>query len=135
MMEGEGIAELSEDVTEMQRLIEGYLTFARGEGSEPTAFIDFSGLVEDAVGKLRRNGSAIDLHCEEPIRLTLRPHAVGRCLNNLIGNAVRYGHHVAVRVGRRGDGVEVCIDDDGPGIPVDKRQDVFKPFHRLENVA
>jgi two-component system osmolarity sensor histidine kinase EnvZ len=109
MGELEGRAELEEDVAEMERMVEGYLAFARGEGSE------------------------IDLHVEDQITMTLRPHALSRALSNLIGNALRYGGHVWVRAGQRRDAVEILVDDDGPGIPPDKREQVFKAFLRLES--
>ncbi len=133
MMDCEGIAELTEDVGDMERMVEGYLAFARGEGSEKPTATNLTGLVEETVGKLRRDGGTIDLHCEEILVLPLRRQAVGRCLANLLGNSARYASHVAVRVGRRGDAVEVIIDDDGPGIPTAKREEVFKAFVRLES--
>jgi two-component system osmolarity sensor histidine kinase EnvZ len=132
MAKGEGIGELKEDVADMERMIEGYLAFARGEGSEKSSNTDLVALLEDVVGKLRRDGGQIDLHCEEDISLPLRPIAISRCLTNLIGNAVRYAAHVSVRAGRRDDVIDVIIDDDGPGIPSDQREDVFKAFVRLE---
>ncbi|HLN24915.1 MAG TPA: ATP-binding protein [Patescibacteria group bacterium] len=132
MMDCDGIAELHEDVSDMERMVEGYLAFARGEGGEKAEPTELVALIEDVVAKLRREGAAIDLHCEEELTLPLRPHAIHRCLMNLVGNAVRYAHHVAVRAGRREDAVEVIIDDDGPGIPADMRDAVFKAFLRLE---
>lgn len=132
MARGEGIAELKEDVADMERMIEGYLAFARGEGSEKSSTADLVALLEDVVGKMRRDGGTIDLHCEEELSLPLRPMAISRCLTNLIGNAVRYADHVSVRAGHRGDAVEVIVDDDGPGIPADRREDAFKAFVRLE---
>lgn len=132
MMSGEGAAELGEDVAEMERMVEGYLSFARGEGAEKPTACDLVTLLEDVAGKLRREGAAIDLHCEERLILLCRPQALSRSIMNLAGNAVRYGTHVAIRAGRRADGIEVIIDDNGPGIPSDKREEVFKAFVRLE---
>ena len=132
MMQGEGVTELGSDVAEMERMVEGYLAFARGEGGEPTETVDLGDLLDDVVGKLRRAGAQIDLHCEEELFLELRPDALARSLTNLVGNAVRYAKHVSVRAGRRDDAAEVLIDDDGPGIPAERREDVFKAFVRLE---
>lgn len=72
------------------------------------------------------------LDCQGDLTLPLRPHAIRRCVGNLIGNAMRYGRHVAVYGRRFGRVVEVIIDDDGPGIPPDQREEVFKPFYRME---
>ncbi|MBF0374891.1 MAG: HAMP domain-containing protein [Alphaproteobacteria bacterium] len=132
MGEADGVADLQEDVAEMERMVEGYLSFARGEGGEAAIPTDLVALLEERVAGFRRQGAAIDLHCEEGLSLPLRPQAMGRCLDNLIGNAVRYAGHVALRAGRRVDGVEITVDDDGPGIPLDRREDVFKAFVRLE---
>ena len=133
MGEVEGRAELEEDVSEMERMVEGYLAFARGEGSEKPVPTEVGALLEDVVGRFRRQGSEIDLHVEDSVTMTLRPHALSRALSNLIGNALRYGGHVWVRAGRRRDAVEILVDDDGPGIPADKREVVFKAFQRLES--
>lgn len=133
MMSGvEGRDDLQEDVAEMERMVEGYLAFARGEGSEKPSRIALGGLLEDVVAGYRREGREVDLHVEDAVTMTLRPHALSRAFSNLIGNALRYGGHVWVRLGRRADGVEIMVDDDGPGIPADKRDMVFKAFQRLE---
>ena len=124
--------DLKEDVVEMERMVEGYLAFARGEGRESMRPANLSELVETVVGRFTRNAAPIDLHIERGLTMPLRPHAVERCLSNLIGNAVRYAEHVAVRVGQRADTVEILIDDDGPGIPTAKRDDVFRAFVRIE---
>ncbi len=130
--DGEGIRELEDDVSEMEYMLEGYLAFARGEGREAPLATDLGALLRDVVGRARRNGAAVDLHVEEAIALPLRPHAFRRCLTNLIVNAARYGKNVFVRAGRRGRTVEILVDDDGPGIPDDKRDEVLKPFMRLD---
>ncbi|HTH16756.1 MAG TPA: ATP-binding protein [Magnetospirillum sp.] len=129
----EGRADLEEDVAEMERMVEGYLAFARGEGGEKPVSTDLSALLEDVVARCRREGREVDLHVEDKVVMTLRPHALSRALANLIGNALRYGGHVWVRLGRRSGAVEILVDDDGPGIPADKREQVFKAFLRLES--
>lgn len=129
----EDIAALREDVEEMERMLADYLAFARGEGTETSATADLSSLLQDVVGRFRRQSHAVDLHLEEDITLPLKRRAMERCLSNLIGNACRYAGHVAVRAGVRGEMAVILIDDDGPGIPPDKREQVFKAFFRLES--
>lgn len=129
----DGRAELEEDIAEMERMVEGYLAFARGEGSEQPEPTDLPGLVDDVVSRFRRQGAVIDLHHEGEIVMPLRPDSLSRALGNLVGNAIRYAGHVWVRVGLRGEVAEVLVDDDGPGIPADRREEVFKPFTRLES--
>lgn len=133
MAEADGKAELAEDIGDMERMVEGYLAFARGEGSERPEDSELATLVAEVVARCRREGRDIDLHAEGEIAMPLRPHALSRALTNLIGNALRYGGHVWVRVGRRQGAAEVLIDDDGPGIPHDRRAEVFRPFTRLES--
>ena len=123
---------LGSDIAEMERMVEGYLAFARGEGTEQPQSTDIAALLRDVVAQMRRDGLVIDLHVEEAMALPLRREAMRRCLTNLIGNAGRHGEHVSVRAGRRRRAVEITIDDDGPGIPEDRREDVFRPFVRLE---
>jgi two-component system osmolarity sensor histidine kinase EnvZ len=125
-------ANLEADVAEMERMVEGYLAFARGEGAEQPQPTEVAELLRDVVGQMRRDGQIIDLHVEEAMTVPLRRETVRRCLTNLIGNAQRYGEHVSVSAGPRDKMIEITIDDDGPGIPPDKRQEVFKPFYRLE---
>ena len=126
------IEELKSDLSDMENMIEGYLTFARGEGDEKGVEMSLSELVTEAVGAWKRNGTEIDLHVEEETVLILKPIAFGRCLNNLIANASRYGEHIWIRTGRRRNAVEITIDDDGPSIPKTERQNVFRPFYRLD---
>ena len=79
-----------------------------------------------------REGADIRLAAGPELAMTLRPEAMRRCLANLIGNAQRHARTIAVAATALDDGVEITIDDDGPGIPADKREDVFRPFVRLD---
>lgn len=123
---------LQADVAEMEHMVEGYLAFARGEGQETPAPSDLGGLLRDVVAQMTRDGRTIDLHVEQDLALPLRRDAMRRCLTNLLANAQRHGRHVAVTAGRRKSRIEVTIDDDGPGIPPERYEDVFKPFFRLD---
>ena len=125
-------ANLASDVEEMENMIEGYLAFARGEGTEDPEPTKLGSLLRDVVGQMKWKDRAIDLHIEEEVTLPLRPEAMRRCLANLIGNAQKYAKQVSISVGRRKNAIEIMIDDDGPGIPEERRVDVFKPFYRLD---
>lgn len=128
----DGLAEIKEDISEMEHMLEGYLAFARGEGDEAPKETDLSKMLGDVVVSARRNGSAIDLHAEGDIRVPVKPNAFKRCVTNLVENAVRYASHVSVRAGQRDEAIEITIDDDGPGIPEEKREEAFRPFFRLD---
>src|SRR5947209_2176419 len=128
-----GAAGLKSDVAEMERLIALYLEFARGEGTETPVETDIAALIEDIAASSRREGAGITV--EQPSRLVVpvRPNALRRCLNNLIANARRYGGHVWLSIAPVEDGVDILIDDDGPGIPESERDRVFQPFVRLDS--
>lgn len=124
------VDELKADLLEMENMIDGYLTFARGEGDEPAIVTDLSALIESSVAGWQRNGTKIDCHIEGRLELPVKSDALRRCLDNLISNASRYAKNVWVSAGRRDESIEITIDDDGPGIPEGQRQDVFRPFWR-----
>ena len=121
------------DVTEMQQMIEGYLAFARGEGNEQPVIIDLMEFLGEAVATSRRGGTEISLIGPKQLLAPIRRDAFRRCVMNLIGNSDRYGGHVWVTVMPTPSGVELMIDDDGPGIPEALREAVFRPFFRLES--
>jgi len=130
--EDSALSDLNDDVSEMENMLEGYLAFARGEGGEDPVLTNLGDLLNVVVSQARRKGGVIDLHIESEINVPVRPKVFKRCLTNLIDNAMRYAEHVSLRVGKREDFVDIIIDDDGPGIPEESREDVFKPFFRIE---
>ncbi len=130
--DGQEVADLKADVEEMEKMVEGYLAFARGEGTEQPVYTNLGALLRDVVAGATRQGTRIDLEAEDGMTVPLRRDAFRRCLANLISNAQRYAQTVLIRARRNGAAIEITIDDDGPGIPPDKREEVFKPFFRLE---
>ncbi|WP_413207402.1 ATP-binding protein [Rhodospirillum sp. A1_3_36] len=134
LMEGqEGTEELTQDITDMERMVEGYLAFARGEGTEELEVTPLVELVAGVVQRMRRNGAEIDMHAEAPVTVPVKPQALERCLMNILGNAHRFAKHISIRLGLRDHSVEILVDDDGPGIPADRREDVFRAFVRIES--
>jgi two-component system, OmpR family, osmolarity sensor histidine kinase EnvZ len=131
---GDGIAteELKSDVSEMETMIQGYLDFARGEGSEAPIEIDLQSFLEEIVAAARRDGQSISLTAPIDYRLLLRPNAMKRCIGNLVGNACRHGSHVWLTALPGRGAIDIMIDDDGPGIPAEQREAVFRPFFRLD---
>jgi two-component system, OmpR family, osmolarity sensor histidine kinase EnvZ len=124
--------ELSDDVSDMERMIEGYLAFARGEGDEDPIPADLSEILEDVAAGARRDNANVEVTWQGDMNVELRPLAIKRCLTNLVSNALRYGTMVRLQAVRGRTSVEITIDDNGPGIPPDKYEDVFRPFFRLD---
>lgn len=123
---------LQKDVEEMNKMLEGYLTFARGEGLEETCETDINELILEAIEGRAQPNSIIHYTPHTFPLVSVKPQALKRCLMNLINNAVRYGHEVWVSAFTTKESLTILIEDDGPGIPEDKFKDVFQPFFRLE---
>ncbi len=123
------------DLAEMERMLNEYLEFARGEGSDAVEQADLAVLAEEAVANAVRAhgaGERVKHGSVEDLTIAVRRHALMRCLTNLIDNALKYGRHAEISVKRTGRSVELAVDDDGPGIAEDRREEAFRPFHRLD---
>ena len=129
------LGNLKGDVRDMESMVEGYLAFARGQDSERPVVTDLQNLLAGVIDNARRQGQDVALEAAGDMVLPLRPNAFKRCITNLVDNALRYaadGGPVAVSARRHNEVVEIAIDDEGPGIPADRREDAFKPFYRLD---
>ena len=126
--------ELQDDIQEMERMIDGYLTFARGEGSESLSKINLASLIEEIISTERRDGSLINfVNKSKTIKsVTLRPQAIKRAITNLIINSKKYAETVRVELKCDLEHAVISIDDNGPGIAPEHRDDVFKAFFRLD---
>jgi two-component system osmolarity sensor histidine kinase EnvZ len=123
------------DVAAMDKMIAGYLDFARGEAMENILRCDIVAILNEAMTRANREGFAVsgDLP-DTPVMVTLRAQAMQRVFTNILDNARLYAHSVChVTFNRRARGLDIIFDDDGPGIPENRREDVFKPFQRLDD--
>lgn len=125
----EDVRELASDVHEMERMIEGYLAFARGEGTEQAEAANLSEVLEEVAGAAKRAGANIDLDVPSELSLKLRRNSIRRAITNLVDNARRHARRVVLSAAPTGTRlVQIIVDDDGPGIPDDRRESVFRPF-------
>jgi two-component system osmolarity sensor histidine kinase EnvZ len=127
------ILELRADVAEMEKMVEGYLAFARGEGGEAAETTNLSEMIAEVANGARRNGAQIAVEADGDLTVTLRPNAFKRCLTNLVANAALHAENIGITAARKVGAIEILVDDDGPGIPPEMREDVFKPFFRLDS--
>jgi two-component system osmolarity sensor histidine kinase EnvZ len=125
---------MSDDVGAMEKMIKGYLDFARGEGLENALRCDLAQLLQESAALARRQGLNVRLDLPEAtVMATVRPQAMSRVFANILENARLYAKtECAVMLNKSARNAEIIFDDDGPGIPENRREDVFKPFHRLD---
>ena len=126
------VQDMAADVAEMQRMLEAYLAFARGDIGEAAAPTDIPALLDQLRQESERLGHETRIPWSgEPVA-TVRPDAFKRCLANLLNNALRHGGAIALEGSSDRKFLQIHVDDDGPGIPADKREEVFRPFVRLD---
>jgi two-component system osmolarity sensor histidine kinase EnvZ len=124
---------IKKDVDEMAGMLEAYLAFARGDLGEQPAPTDMAAMLEELKIDSERHGHRATVAFHGQPEVTVRPAAFKRCLANLVSNAGRFAATVAITGHRDHRWLTVTVDDDGPGIPPPMREDVFKPFLRLDD--
>ena len=124
---------LRRDVDEMGRMLEAYLAFARGDAGEQSAPVDMAAFLEELKADAERHGHKTTVVFHGHPIVSVRSAAFKRCLANLVSNAARFASTIAITGHRDHRWLSVTIDDDGPGIPASMREEVFKPFLRLDD--
>ena len=122
------------DIDEMEKMLNGYLAFVRGEGDEPAICVDVNKLVRGIVSRFASQHIKIKFFAaENTVEIRAKEQALRRAVTNIVANASRYGKKIEVRVEQGTKEVRIIVDDNGPGIPQDKREAVFRAFYRIEN--
>lgn len=126
--------EFVQDIDEMEKMLDGYLAFVSGEGGEKASFIDINEMISEIINKYRKNTNAMIRFSTnyDVSAIQGREQALRRAITNIIENAFHYGKEIAVAITSDEKRLEITVDDDGPGIPKDKRDDVFKAFYRVD---
>ena len=133
MMRGPQIEALKRDVDEMQQMLEDYLAFAKGDSGEDAKRISVREVLEEVQMAAEAPGKTIQLDVrQDPFTVALKRNAFKRAITNLVTNATRYADRVSIRALKSRGWLTVVVEDNGPGIPADKREDVFRPFHSLD---
>ncbi|OCP09224.1 MULTISPECIES: ATP-binding protein [unclassified Ensifer] len=123
---------LNQDVEDMQNMLEGYIAFARGEAEEDVGHLKLSDLMVRLAAEAELLGKSLTTSVEGEDEVRVRPNAFTRLVANLASNAYRYASTVNIDARHSAKWITITIDDDGPGIPERSREDVFKPFFRLD---
>ena len=135
MLEGApGSDAMRDDVNEMQAMLEDYMAFAKGGSGEEAKPTDVRAMMEEVRAGAMHFGKPIELRFRRrrKIPVPLRRHGFKRAIANLVSNAARYADTIVVTVTQDRHWLRIEVDDDGPGIPLEKREIVFRPFLRLD---
>ena len=121
---------LSNDVSEMEKMLNEYLQFASSSSEEKTETFDISELLKSTVIRYEKKEIITDI--PERVFLDGRKNLIGRCFNNLIDNSIKYSNNILISLKKSANSIIIIIDDDGPGIPKNERENVFKPFYKID---
>ncbi len=125
--------EFIDDISEMEKMLDGYLAFVSGEGGEKNTFVDMNELILSIINKFRNGKAMVRYSTNDQVSaIQGREQALKRAVTNIISNAFNYGKEIAVALESNNNKLIITVDDDGPGIPEDKREDVFKAFYRID---
>ena len=126
------VSDMEADVQEMQNMIGGYLDFVRGHGDEQATQTFLAPMLAKYFTEADLKGCGFSLDVDDELSAQLRPNAFQRLMDNLVSNAFKHASNVHVSAHREEEFLSISVDDDGPGIPADRFEDVFKPFFRVD---
>lgn len=118
------------DLIEMEKMLDGYLDFARGQTDEETFDVELTAFLTELVEQFQ--SEKVRLEAGAAYHMQIKPTMMKRALTNILSNACKYGQDILLRTSREDKHLTISIEDDGPGIPDDRYEDVFKPFVRLD---
>jgi two-component system osmolarity sensor histidine kinase EnvZ len=133
--EGPEVSAMRGDLKEMQSMLEDYLAFAKGDGGEVATQTHLRPLLDEIVSEAQHLAVPITLRIRRRRRELVTPlkrNAMKRAIANLVSNAARYGDHIIIRAATERGWLRIEVDDDGPGIPEEERENVFRPFYRID---
>tara|TARA_Y100000591_G_scaffold330926_1_gene363326 strand:- start:112 stop:1431 length:1320 start_codon:yes stop_codon:yes gene_type:complete len=121
---------LSEDINEMEKMLNEYLQFTSSAYLEKDEIFDLSELIQEIIKKY--NNDNISIKIPSRIHINGRKNLIKRCINNLIDNAIKYGDKVVVELSKNNNNLFLKVEDNGPGIPEKEYDNVFKPFYKID---
>jgi len=121
---------LSDDVDEMEKMLNEYLQFASTDARDKTETFDLSELLENTIKKYENPNILKDF--DKKIYFNGRKNLIQRCINNLIDNSLKYGKKINIIIDKQKSNIVISIEDDGPGIPKSEFENVAKPFYKID---
>jgi two-component system osmolarity sensor histidine kinase EnvZ len=134
LLEEEEARDLIRDVDDMARMVDAFLAFARGDAGDAPERVLLGPLVQAVAEDFRRAGRHVEfaVEGEDPGPMDVRPMAIRRALENLLSNALAHGTRVRVSLSSGDRTIHMAVEDDGPGIPPERREEAMRPFARLD---
>lgn len=123
---------LIQDVDDMEQMLQDYMSFASGTAQEADQTVDLEKVLSSCCEHANLQGVPCSYTLSGSSSVEVRPNAFKRCIGNLVSNACRYGQNVKITAQHSATDLIISVEDDGPGIPESAREDVFKPFFRLD---
>ena len=123
-------SKLSDDISEMEKMLNEYLQFTSSSQSEKNEIFDLSKLLNETVERYENNSITKDL--TQNILINGRKNLLKRSFNNIIDNGLKYGEKINIKLNKNGKNIFILIEDNGPGIPKEEYENVFKPFYKID---
>tara|TARA_B100000035_G_scaffold51570_1_gene40139 strand:+ start:361 stop:1680 length:1320 start_codon:yes stop_codon:yes gene_type:complete len=120
---------LADDVNEMEKMLNEYLQFTKSSFQEKDEMFNLTDLLDDIINKYNKNN--ISKNLMPRVYYNGRKNLIKRCINNLIDNAIKYGNKINIELNKNNESLFIKVEDDGPGIPEDEYENVFKPFYKV----
>ncbi len=120
---------IAEDINEMEKMLNEYLQFSKSSFQEKDEMFNLTELLDEISKKYKQENISTNL--SPRIYFNGRKNLIRRCINNLIDNAIKYGEKVNIELNKSNNNLFIKIEDNGPGIPKDEYNNVFKPFYKI----
>jgi two-component system osmolarity sensor histidine kinase EnvZ len=121
---------MANDIDDMEKMLNDYLQFASSQINEKTELFEFDLLLKEITSRYVNN--KINLSINDKVTFNGRLNSIKRCINNLLNNAVLFGKKINVTLRKTMNNIVIIVDDDGPGIPEHEKENVLKPFYRMD---
>jgi len=124
--------ELELDINEMTAMLDSYVSFVRSEAPEPIESIELNKFLKEIIQNINKDNFIISLNERNTIQTSARPLQLKRAFQNIIDNSIRYSNKLNIEISANDEGCRILFEDNGPGIPIQNYEDVFKPFFTLD---
>ena len=124
--------ELELDINEMTAMLDSYVSFVRSEAPEPIESIELNKFLKEIIQNINQDNFIITLNERNIIQTSARPLQLKRAFQNIIDNSIRYSNKLNIEISANDEGCRILFEDNGPGVPIQNYEDVFKPFFTLD---